>query len=148
MWTIEAPASRARRTSSAYSSGVYGMPGHCCLLATAPESAHVMMALSPTPITDSQSGEEPDPVVDLGEGLRRDGLGLLGADLELAGELGRVGRQLPVAFLQRAEVSDQDLGQVRLEVGVPRAGVRVLQLADGPAGDHGERGQQTGAGRL
>src|SRR5207237_995637 len=27
MWTIEAPASRALRTSFAYSSGVYGMPG-------------------------------------------------------------------------------------------------------------------------
>src|SRR6266480_1413632 len=45
---MDAPASRARLTSFAYSSGVYGMPGHCCLFATAPETAHVMMQGSST----------------------------------------------------------------------------------------------------
>src|SRR5207249_3112590 len=48
---MDAPASRARRTSFAYSSGVYGIPGHCCLFATAPETAHVMMQGSSTDIT-------------------------------------------------------------------------------------------------
>ena len=43
MCTMVAPASLARRTSFAYSSGVYGMPAHCCLFATAPETAQVMM---------------------------------------------------------------------------------------------------------
>src|SRR5205814_6448709 len=46
MWTIDAPESRARRTSFAYSSGVYGIPSHCALLATAPETAQVMMHAS------------------------------------------------------------------------------------------------------
>ena len=54
MWTMLAPASKARRTSFAYSSGVYGMPGHCRLSATAPETAHVMMQGSSTAIASPQ----------------------------------------------------------------------------------------------
>src|SRR5437773_8872224 len=65
MCTMVAPASLARRTSFAYSSGVYGMPAHCCLFATAPETAQVMMQGS-SPLT-SLSGRHPsaagyDPV--------------------------------------------------------------------------------------
>jgi hypothetical protein len=43
MWIIEQPSSTARRASAAYSSGVYGIAGHCSRLATAPEIEHVMM---------------------------------------------------------------------------------------------------------
>src|SRR3954453_10531511 len=43
MWIIDAPSSTARRASAAYSSGVYGIAGHCSRFATAPEMAHVRM---------------------------------------------------------------------------------------------------------
>src|SRR3954469_1381748 len=43
MWIMLAPSSAARRASAAYSSGVYGIAGHCARLATAPEMAHVRM---------------------------------------------------------------------------------------------------------
>src|SRR5437868_13230908 len=46
MWTIAAPASYARRASSAISTGVYGMAGQCFLVVTAPVSAHDRMTLS------------------------------------------------------------------------------------------------------
>src|SRR3954469_3598555 len=36
VWIIDAPSSTARRASSAYSSGVYGIAGHWSRLATAP----------------------------------------------------------------------------------------------------------------
>src|SRR5437867_2198664 len=41
MWIIEPPSSTIRRASAAYSSGVYGIAGHCSRLATAPEIAQV-----------------------------------------------------------------------------------------------------------
>ena len=37
------PSSTIRRASAAYSSGVYGIAGHCSRLATAPEMAQVRM---------------------------------------------------------------------------------------------------------
>ena len=40
-WTTAAPASYARRASSAISTGVYGMYGHWPRFASTPESAHV-----------------------------------------------------------------------------------------------------------
>jgi hypothetical protein len=43
MWIIEQPSSTARLASAAYSSGVYGIAGHCSRLATAPEIEQVMM---------------------------------------------------------------------------------------------------------
>src|SRR5215211_2045133 len=43
MWIIEQPSSTARLASAAYSSGVYGIAGHCSRSATAPEIAQVMM---------------------------------------------------------------------------------------------------------
>ena len=43
MWIIDAPSSTARRASSAYSSGVYGIAGHCSRFATAPEIEQVTM---------------------------------------------------------------------------------------------------------
>jgi hypothetical protein len=43
MWIIEQPSSTARFASAAYSSGVYGIAGHCSRLATAPEIEQVMM---------------------------------------------------------------------------------------------------------
>src|ERR687895_347349 len=42
MWITDAPASRARRASAAYSSGVYGMAGHWSRLAATPLIAHVI----------------------------------------------------------------------------------------------------------
>src|SRR5262245_52667158 len=47
MCTIAAPASYARRASSAISTGVYGIAGQCFLVVTAPVSAHDRMTLSP-----------------------------------------------------------------------------------------------------
>src|SRR5215211_1529050 len=44
MWIIDAPSSTARLASAAYSSGVYGIAGHCSRLATAPEIEQVMIA--------------------------------------------------------------------------------------------------------
>src|SRR3954468_9521494 len=43
MWIMVPPSSTARRASAAYSSGVYGIAGHCSRFATAPEMAHVRM---------------------------------------------------------------------------------------------------------
>jgi hypothetical protein len=43
MWIIEQPSSTARLASAAYSSGVYGIAGHCSRFATAPEIEQVMM---------------------------------------------------------------------------------------------------------
>ena len=43
MWIIEQPSSTARFASAAYSSGVYGIAGHCSRFATAPEIEQVMM---------------------------------------------------------------------------------------------------------
>ena len=42
MWIIEQPSSTARLASAAYSSGVYGIAGHCSRLATAPEIEQVI----------------------------------------------------------------------------------------------------------
>src|SRR5262245_36247665 len=44
--TIEAPASYARRASSAISTGVYGIASQCFLVVTAPVSAQDRMTLS------------------------------------------------------------------------------------------------------
>src|SRR3954462_898602 len=44
MWIIVAPSSTARLASAAYSSGVYGMAGHCSRLATAPEIEQTTIA--------------------------------------------------------------------------------------------------------
>jgi len=41
--TIAAPASYARRASSAISTGVYGIAGQCFFVVTAPVSAHDRM---------------------------------------------------------------------------------------------------------
>src|SRR5215510_822801 len=46
MCTIDAPASYARRASSAISTGVYGIAGQCFFVVTAPVSAHERMTLS------------------------------------------------------------------------------------------------------
>src|SRR6185295_675748 len=46
MWTIAAPASYARRASSAISAGVYGIAGQCFLVVTAPVKAQDTMTLS------------------------------------------------------------------------------------------------------
>ena len=43
MWIIAPPSSTIRRASAAYSSGVYGIAGHCSRLASAPEIEQVMM---------------------------------------------------------------------------------------------------------
>src|SRR5205809_8091716 len=48
MWIIEPPSSTIRRASAPYSSGVYGIAGHCSRLAIAPEMAQVMTAGSST----------------------------------------------------------------------------------------------------
>src|SRR5207237_3032392 len=42
MWIIVPPSSTIRRASAAYSSGVYGIAGHCSRLAIAPLIAQVM----------------------------------------------------------------------------------------------------------
>src|ERR1700722_11308307 len=42
MWIIEAPSSTARLASAPYSSGVYGIAGHCSRLAITPEIEQVM----------------------------------------------------------------------------------------------------------
>src|SRR3954452_3690446 len=42
MWMWTPPSSTIRRASAAYSSGVYGIAGHCSRLARAPEMAQVM----------------------------------------------------------------------------------------------------------
>src|SRR5271167_1295597 len=42
MWIITPPSSTIRRASAAYSSGVYGIAGHCSRLAIAPEIEHVI----------------------------------------------------------------------------------------------------------
>src|SRR6476620_8287870 len=47
MCTSAAPASYARRASSAISTGEYGRWGHCSRRASTPVSAHVTMTLSP-----------------------------------------------------------------------------------------------------
>src|SRR4051812_24819995 len=44
MWIIVAPSSTARLASAAYSSGVYGIAGHCSRLATAPEIEQTTIA--------------------------------------------------------------------------------------------------------
>src|SRR4051794_8444873 len=44
MWIMVAPSSTARLASAAYSSGVYGIAGHCSRFATAPEIEHVTIA--------------------------------------------------------------------------------------------------------
>jgi ActR/RegA family two-component response regulator len=46
MWTTAAPASYARRASSAISTGVYGIAGQCFLVVTAPVRAQDTMTLS------------------------------------------------------------------------------------------------------
>ena len=46
MWTTAAPASCARRASSAISTGVYGTHGHWSRLASTPVSAQVTITLS------------------------------------------------------------------------------------------------------
>src|SRR3982751_4675460 len=46
MWTTAAPASKARRASSAISAGVYGTHGHWSRLASTPVSAQVTITLS------------------------------------------------------------------------------------------------------
>src|SRR5688500_15026332 len=55
MWMCVHPSSTARRASSAYSSGVYGIAGHCSRFATAPEIEFVMMTgsstLNPAPLS-------------------------------------------------------------------------------------------------
>ena len=48
MWIIDAPSSTARFASAAYSSGVYGIAGHCSRLATAPEIEQVTMQGGPS----------------------------------------------------------------------------------------------------
>src|ERR1700746_1663898 len=42
MWIITPPSPTIRRASEAYSSGVYGIAGHCSRLAIAPEIEHVI----------------------------------------------------------------------------------------------------------
>src|SRR5271170_3892502 len=42
MWIITPPSSTIRRASAAYSSGVYGIAGHCSRLAIAPEIEQVI----------------------------------------------------------------------------------------------------------
>src|ERR1700688_1272045 len=42
MWIITPPSSTIRRDSAAYSSGVYGIAGHCSRLAIAPEIEQVI----------------------------------------------------------------------------------------------------------
>src|SRR4051812_25512968 len=42
MWICEAPSSTTRRASAAYSSGVYGIAGHCSRLAITPEIEQLM----------------------------------------------------------------------------------------------------------
>src|SRR5881397_980549 len=41
MWIITPPSAAIRRASAPYSSGVYGIAGHCSRLASAPEIAQV-----------------------------------------------------------------------------------------------------------
>ena len=43
MWICDAPSSTARRASAAYSSGVYGIAGHCSRFAIAPEIEQLMI---------------------------------------------------------------------------------------------------------
>src|SRR5215468_8842510 len=75
MCTIAAPASYARRASSAISTGVYGIAGQCFLVVTAPVRAHDTMTLSAafTPRQLRQAGrtvkssrwpDRPAPVAD------------------------------------------------------------------------------------
>src|ERR687887_2660224 len=61
MWIITPPSSTIRRASAPYSSGVYGMAGHCSRPATAPEIAHVMMTGS-SRLTSDGLGEVEDAV--------------------------------------------------------------------------------------
>src|SRR5437879_3225296 len=42
MWIIVPPSSTIRRASAPYSSGVYGIAGHCSRLASVPEIEHVI----------------------------------------------------------------------------------------------------------
>src|SRR3954462_1348009 len=44
MWIMVAPSSTARVASAAYSSGEYGIAGHCSRLATAPEIEQTTIA--------------------------------------------------------------------------------------------------------
>ena len=53
MWTP--PSSTIRRASAPYSSGVYGIAGHCSRFAIAPEIAHVMITGSSTLMVRSES---------------------------------------------------------------------------------------------
>src|SRR5215211_1528929 len=56
MWIIDAPSSTARLASAAYSSGVYGIAGHCSRLATAPEIEQVTIAGSSNRLMRSSLG--------------------------------------------------------------------------------------------
>src|SRR5438445_12606532 len=68
MCTIVQPFSKDFLDSDAYSSGVYGMYGHCARLAATPDSATVMTDLSSSPISllsvrgilVARSGRKPD----------------------------------------------------------------------------------------
>jgi hypothetical protein len=48
MWIIVPPSSTIRRASAPYSSGVYGIAGHCSRFAFAPEIEHVITTGSST----------------------------------------------------------------------------------------------------
>src|SRR5215212_4735270 len=62
MWIIAAPSSTARRASAAYSSGVYGIPGHWSRFATTPEIELVMMTGSSKLTGRSSYGHDAVPL--------------------------------------------------------------------------------------
>src|SRR6476659_1350073 len=51
MWIIDAPSSTARLASAAYSSGVYGIAGHCSRFAIAPEMEQLIITGSSKRLT-------------------------------------------------------------------------------------------------
>src|SRR5215212_7848528 len=57
MWICDAPSSTARRASAAYSSGVYGIAGHCSRFATAPEIEQLRITGSSKWLIGASAGE-------------------------------------------------------------------------------------------
>src|SRR5689334_5873508 len=100
---------------------------YCC--SQAPQGSGTAMA-TPIVVMVWSLPAEADPVVDVGQRPLRHGAGLLGAGIEDRVELGGVVEQLQRAVAERRDDLHDDVGEVRLQVAVALAVVRLLQVVD------------------
>src|SRR6266545_421028 len=116
---------------------------HRC--SSAPYGSGMGMA---TPITRSATAEKSHPLTHNRHGTRRDRArprGALGEDLV---ELVLVGQQLFRPLPDRGQRVGHQLGEILLELPVPRVGVAPLEVRDRLLGERGEDPQQVGDARL